>query len=49
MAKFDTSFNFGANVKQKKPKAGGKKGGRKKTSGKKSNAWRAYSSSGKRR
>jgi hypothetical protein len=28
-SKFDTSFNFGYNVKPKKPKAGGKKKGRK--------------------
>jgi hypothetical protein len=27
-SKFDTSFNFGANVKPKKTASGGKKGGR---------------------
>ena len=43
MARFDTSFNFGANVRpKKKPK--GKKG-----RGNKSNAWSAYISSKKRR
>ncbi len=35
MAKFDTSFNFGANRKPKKGKAKKGKGG-------KSDAWRAY-------
>lgn len=39
--KFDTSFNFGANVKPKKKAEKGK--GKKKAAGaKKSNAWRAY-------
>jgi hypothetical protein len=37
MAKFDTSFNFGANRKPKKPRAGGKGKG-----GKKGGAWAAY-------
>ncbi len=36
MAKFDTSFNFGANKKPKKGKGKPKKGGSK------GNAWRAY-------
>jgi hypothetical protein len=45
MAKMDLSFNFGANVKPKKPKAG--KGRRRK--GRKSDAWTAYVGRGKRR
>ena len=40
MARFDTTFNFGANVKPKKKQP--KKGGKGKKGGKKSNAWRAY-------
>jgi hypothetical protein len=41
MARFDASFNFGANRKPKPKK--GKKG-----KGNKSNAWRAYTSDKKR-
>ena len=43
MARFDTSFNFGANKKPKK-KSKGKKG-----KAAKSDAWRAYVGAGKRR
>ncbi len=42
-SKFDTSFNFGANAKPRKPKAGGKtkftSGGKKKKSNKFSQAY----------
>jgi hypothetical protein len=43
MAKVDVSFNFGANVKPKKPKAGGKK--RRGRPG----AWAAYVGSKRKR
>ena len=42
MAKFDTSFNFGALAKPKKGK-------KKKKGGAKSNAWTAYVAGGKRK
>jgi hypothetical protein len=41
--KFDTSFNFGANVKPKTRKRMGNRGGNK------SNAWTAYATGRKRR
>lgn len=43
MAKVDLSFNFGFNRKPKKRRGGGKKGG------KKSDAWRSYVGTGRRR
>jgi hypothetical protein len=46
MAKFDTSFNFGANARPKKSKGGKKSGGKPKKGG---NAWQNYVGGGKRR
>jgi hypothetical protein len=43
MARFDTSFNFGANKRPKKSKKG------KKGKAAKGNAWRSYVGGGKKR
>jgi hypothetical protein len=46
MAKFDTSFNFGANARPKKAKGAKKSGGKSKKGGR-GNAWAAYVGGGK--